>query len=337
MIIKNNTIDTIYTHTEGEPTCIIYGGINYPANTTIHEKKEFLEKDSRQIRQSLLREPRGHNDMVGVFLTPPSSKEFDAGMIWADGERFMEMCGHGTIALSMVMVTHGMVNKINKPFTQIKFETLAGTVTSSVRYEDNIAKYTEFTNVPAFVYKKNIPVNLPNYGELKADIVWGGNFFAIVKWPDSNKKIKPENSALLSEMGNLVKEQINKKLKIVHPENKKINGLYFTTFWHEPDRQDSKYKNVHVFANGKLDRSPGGTGTSAMLAYFEDRGEITKGGKLKSEGLLSSGQFEGEILDIYNDKGIKYIIPKIKGTASILGYSKWILNEDDEVSKGFVI
>ena len=109
MMRKSQFLDVIYTHTEGEPTCIIHSGISYPHGLDILGKQQYLLDNFDYIRTSLMREPRGHNDMFGVFLTPASEPGMDAGMLWIDGERFVEMCGHGTIALAMVMVSHGMV------------------------------------------------------------------------------------------------------------------------------------------------------------------------------------------------------------------------------------
>ena len=268
MMQQTNFLDVIYTHTEGEPTCIIHSGIPYPHGLDILGKRNFLINNFDYVRTALMQEPRGHHDMFGVFLTPPSQPGMDAGMLWIDGERFVEMCGHGTIALAMVMVSHRMVNGIEEPTTWINFETPAGPVKAEVQTRNGVAEWTRFQNVPAFVLAQDVPINLPGFGALKADISFGGNFFAVVKWPDADRPIVPENGKYLSEMGELVKQQINEKMTIQHPIEKHIQGLHFCTFWQAPERPDSLYRNVHVFSDGKLDRSPGGTGTSMMMATF---------------------------------------------------------------------
>ena len=104
-----DTFDVIYTHTEGEPLCIVHSGIPYPAGSSILAKRAFLEQNYDWLRKALMQEPRGHKDMFGVFLTPPSSSEFDAGLIYMDGSVYSHMCGHGTIAVSMAMVALGLV------------------------------------------------------------------------------------------------------------------------------------------------------------------------------------------------------------------------------------
>ncbi len=337
MMRPSQFIDVIYTHTEGEPTGIIHGGIIYPQGLDILGKRQFLKDNYDHVRTSIMREPRGHNDMFGVFLTPPSSPDTDGGMLWMDGERFVEMCGHGTIALGMVMVSHGMVAKIEEPITKIRLETPVGLVTLEVKVSNGAAEWTRFQNVPAFVLEQDIPVTLPGYGDTTCDIVFGGNFFAVIRWPDKERPIAPENSHLLSSLGCDVMKQINARMDVRHPTEKHMKGLHFCTFWQEPTRADSLYRNVHVFSDGKLDRSPGGTGTSMMMAYFEGRGKMKVGDTIKSEGLLGSGQFEGSLIAETKIGDKRAVVPTVKGTAKIVGYAKWLLDPADEVGKGFVV
>lgn len=333
----SNFIDCIYTHTEGEPSCIIHSGVTYPANLNILEKRSFLQKNYDHLRLSTMREPRGHKNMFGVFVTPPHEPDADAGMLWMDSERFVEMCGHGTIALSMVLASHKLVPRVEDPLTTIRYETPVGRVVAEVGFENGEAVWTRFENVPAFVLEQNIPVELPGIGSASADIAFGGNFFAIVRWPNGDRPIRPENGSMLSEMGQLVKKQINAKMKIKHPTLSHMDGLHFCTFWQDPDRPDSLYRNVHVFSDGKLDRSPGGTGTSAMMAMFEARGKMKIGQKIRSEGLLGSGQFEGELIGETRLGNQRAVRPTVKGSAHVIGYAKWLIEASDPLRDGFVI
>lgn len=330
-------LDCIYTHTEGEPTCIIHSGITYPAGLDILAKREFIRQHYDHLRLATMREPRGHKDMFGVFVTPPNEPDADAGMLWMDSERFVEMCGHGTIALSMVLASHRLVPLVEQPFTTIRYETPVGRVTAEVGFENGEAAWTRFENVPAFVLEQDIPVEIPSIGPAMADIAFGGNFFAIVRWPNGDRPIRPENGSMLSAIGQAVKAQINARMKIRHPTLGTMDGLHFCTLWQEPDRPDSLYRNVHVFSDGKLDRSPGGTGTSAMMAMFEARGVIKVGQKIRSEGLLGSGQFEGELIRETRIGDRRAVVPTVKGTASVIGYAKWLIDERDPLRDGFVI
>lgn len=332
-----DAFDVIYTHTEGEPLCIVHSGIPYPAGSSILEKRAFLEENYDWLRKALMREPRGHADMFGVFLTPPSSRDFDAGLIYIDGAEYSHMCGHGTIAVAMAMVAHGFVPRGRNGTTTIRFETTAGLVVAEVANEGDEVLWTRFENVPAYVAEQDVEIELPNYGKLKADLVWGGNYFGIIDLRGSGLVISPENGSELTRMGLIAREQLRQKLVIQHPTEGHINNLNFITFWHEPTIEGAFYKNVHVFSAGQLDRSPGGTGTSAMLAMFEARGKIGLNQPIKSEGLLGSGTFEGCIVGETTLGEFKAIRPTVKGTAGILGTARWTINRNDPVDAGFMV
>ncbi len=329
--------NVMYTHTEGEPLCIVYSGIPYPAGSSILEKRAFLEENFDWLRKALMREPRGHADMFGVFLTPPSSPEFDAGLIYIDGKEYSHMCGHGTIAVAMAMVANGLVLRSPSGLTKIRFETTAGLVVAEVKHEGDRVLWTRFENVPAYVAEQDIEIELPGYGKVKADLVWGGNYFGIIDLRDTTLRISPENGSELSRMGLIAREEIRKKVKVQHPTEEHINNLNFITFWHEPTIEGCLYKNVHVFSAGQLDRSPGGTGTSAMMAYFEKRGKMKIGEKITSEGLLGSGVFEGELLGEVMLNDFRAVRPTVKGTAGMLGTACWTINRDDPVDAGFLV
>ena len=329
--------NVIYTHTEGEPLCIIHSGIPYPAGSSILEKRVFLEENYDWLRKALMREPRGHADMFGVFLTPPSSTDFDAGLIYIDGKEYSHMCGHGTIAVAMAMVAHGMVPRSPDGLTKIRFETTAGLVVAEVAHEGDRVLWTRFENVPAYVAEQDIEIELPGYGPLKADLVWGGNYFGIIDLRGTSLRIAPENGSESSRMGLIARDAIRAKVKVQHPTEGHINNLNFVTFWHEPTIEGCLYKNVHVFSAGQLDRSPGGTGTSAMMAYFEKRGGMGLNQTIKSEGLLGSGVFEGCLLGEVQLGAFRGVRPTVKGTASILGTATWTIDRNDPVGAGFMV
>ena len=180
-------------------------------------------------------------------------------------------------------------------------------------------------------------IELPEFGEVKADIVFGGNYFAIIEWPHPKWKITPENGSFFSRLGILAKKLIREKVKLQHPTQRHITQLDFITFYHEPTNPEALYRNVHVFSDGKLDRSPGGTGTSAMMAMLEARGRLRIGQHIQSEGLLGSGTFEGCLIRETQIGNHRAVVPTIKGKANIIGYAKWLIDPNDPVGAGFVI
>jgi proline racemase len=332
-----DVFDVIYTHTEGEPLCIVHSGIPYPPGSSILEKRAFLEANYDWLRLALMREPRGHRDMFGVFLTPPSGPDADAGLIYIDGTQYSHMCGHGTIAVAMAMVAFGLVRRSEGGTTTIRFETTAGLVVAEVASEGDEVHWTRFENVPAYVAAQDVPVEVPGFGEAKADIVWGGNYFGIVDLRGLKLRIGPENGTLLSQVGVAVREQLRGKVAIQHPSARHINNFNFVTLWHEPTLNGALYKNVHVFSAGQLDRSPGGTGTSAMMAMFEARGAIGLHQPIRSEGLLGSGTFEGELIGETRLNGVRAVRPTVKGTASVLGTARWMIDRNDPIGAGFLV
>jgi proline racemase len=335
-MLKTRFIDVIYTHTEGEPTCIVHAGVPYPHGTDILGKRRYLETRYDWLRRALMQEPRGHRDMFGVFVTPPSGPDADAGMIWMDGEHFMHMCGHGTIGLSMAMVACGLTPATESP-TRIRYETTAGPVTAEVSHAGGRVEWCRFENVPAFVAEQDVPVDLPDFGRVTADVVFGGNYFGIIKWDRSRLPICPENGSRFSRLGVIARDQLRRKVSLRHPTQSHITELDLVTFYHEATRPGAFYRCVHVFGDGQMDRSPGGTGTSAMMAMFEARGQLEIGQRIRSEGLLGSGTFEGELVREISLDGTRAVVPTIKGTANIVGYAKWLIDPDDPVGAGFVV
>lgn len=331
----NNYLDVIYTHTEGAPTAIIHSGITYPVGSDILAKRLFLETQFDWMRRAIMLEPRGHRDMYGVFLTPPSSPDADAGMIWIDSTGFMNMCGHGTIGVAMAMVANGLVPAVS-PVTTIRLETTVGLVEAEVEVRDGEALSCKFRNVPAFCLELDVPVDLGEFGEGRADIAFGGNFFGLVRWNSEHAKIDPANTHIFRRIGREVKKELNARGGIVHPVHKHINHIDVVTFYHEPDLRDATYRNVHVFADGQIGRSPGGTGVSAMMAMYEARGEISINGRVKAEGPLG-GIFEGELLGEEKLGEQRALHSTVKGKANIYGFAKWQLDESDPVGAGFLM
>jgi proline racemase len=333
---KNRFVDVIYTHTEGEPTCIVHGGISYPFGGDILDKRRFLESHYDWLRRALMREPRGHRDMFGVFVTPPSAPDADAGMIWMDGEQYLHMCGHGTIGLSMALVAGGLMPVDGSP-ARIRYETTAGPVTAEVAHSDGAVEWCRFENVPAFVAEPDVPVELPEFGTVRADVTFGGNYFGLIQWDRARLPICPENGSRFSRLGAIARQQLREKLRLQHPTQPHITQLDLVTFYHEPTRPEARYRCVHVFSDGKMDRSPGGTGTSAMMAMLEARGQLKVGQPIQAEGLLGSGTFEGELVRETRLGGQRAVVPTVKGKANIVGYAKWLFEPADAVGAGFVI
>lgn len=331
----SKSIHAIDSHTAGEATRIVVGGIPNIKGSTMPEKKQWLEDNLDYLRTAIMLEPRGHNDMFGSIITQPTLPEADFGIIFMDGGGYLNMCGHGTIGAMTAAVETGMV-EVKEPVTHVVQEAPAGIVTGDVFVENGKAKKVAFQNVPSFLYKKDQEVELEGYGKIKFDISFGGSFFAIVKADQIGVEILPENAGILNTVGMKLRDVINAEIEIQHPLLAHINTVDLIEWWSETDTEGATLKNCVVFGQGQVDRSPCGTGTSAKLATLYSRGEFKMGDKFYYESILGT-IFEGEIVETTKVGDYEAVIPQISGSAYITGFNHFVIDEEDPVKHGFVL
>lgn len=331
----NRSIHAIDSHTAGEATRIIVGGIPNIVGNSMPEKKQWLEDNLDYLRTATMLEPRGHNDMFGSIVTQPTNPEADYGIIFMDGGGYLNMCGHGTIGAMTVAVETGMV-EVHEPITHIVQEAPAGIIKGEVSVENGKAKKVSFENVPAFLYKEDQEVELPGYGKIKFDISFGGSFFAIVKVDQIGVEIVPENADTLNRLGMQLRDIINAEIPVQHPEMPYIHTVDLIEWWSETDTPGATLKNCVVFGQGQVDRSPCGTGTSAKLATLYAKGKFKMGEKFVYESILGT-VFEGEIVGTAKVDTFDAVIPKISGSAYITGFNHFVIDETDPVKHGFIL
>ena len=331
----SRSIHAVDSHTAGEATRVVIGGIPNIPGKNMPEKKEYLEKNLDYLRTAIMLEPRGHNDMFGSILTQPTVDEADYGIIFMDGGGYLNMCGHGTIGAMSVAVETGIV-EVKEPVTHIVQEAPAGIVRGEVEVEEGHAKKVTFTNVPAFLYKENQEVELPGYGKIKFDIAFGGSFFAIVKVDQIGVPIEPKNAQVLNKVGMELRAIINKEIPVQHPELSHINTVDLIEWWSETDNPDATLKNCVVFGQGQVDRSPCGTGTSAKMATLYARGELKKDEEFVYESILGT-LFYGKVIDEAKVGDLDAVIPQVSGAAWITGFNHFVIDETDPLKHGFVL
>ncbi|MDR1773523.1 MAG: proline racemase [Clostridioides sp.] len=328
-------IQAIDSHTAGEAARIVVGGIPNIKGNTMAEKKQYLEDHYDHIRTGIMLEPRGHNDMFGAVMTAPCNQEADYGIIFMDGGGYLNMCGHNTIAAMAVAVETGMV-EVTEPITKVVQETPAGMVRGEVTVVDGKAKSVSFCNVPAFLYKENQEVEMPELGTVKFDIAFGGSFFAIVHASQFKMEILPENAGQLTKLAMKLRDIINEKIEIQHPTLAHIKTVDLIEIYDKPTHPEATYKNVVIFGQGQVDRSPCGTGTSAKLATLHAKGELKVGEKFVYESILGT-LFYGEIVEETKEGEFDAVIPKITGSAYITGFNNFMFDDEDPVKYGFIL
>ena len=331
----SRTIQAIDSHTAGEATRIVVGGIPNIKGNTMPEKKQYLEDHLDHIRTAIMLEPRGHNDMFGSVMTQPCDPDADFGIIFMDGGGYLNMCGHGSIGAMTVAVETGVV-PMEEPVTKVVMEAPAGIIKGDVKVENGKVQSVSIFNVPAFLYKKDQEVELPGVGKVKFDISFGGSFFAIVHASQLGLKIEPKNAAKLTDMAMELRDRINREIEIQHPTLEHIKTVDLVEIWDEPTNEKATYKNVVIFGQGQVDRSPCGTGTSAKLATLHARGELKEGEKFVYESILGT-LFEGEIVGTTKVGEFDAVLPKITGSAYMTGFNNFLIDEDDPVKYGFIL
>ncbi|RQD72270.1 MAG: proline racemase [Tindallia sp. MSAO_Bac2] len=329
------SIHTIDSHTMGEPTRIVVGGIPKIPGTCMAEKKTYLENNLDYVRTSLMHEPRGHNDMFGSIITASTDEEADFGIIFMDGGGYLNMCGHGSIGAASVAVQSGMVH-VEEPYTNLVMESPAGLIKAKVRVEDGKAKEISITNVPSFLYKENVEIHVPEIGDIKMDIAFGGSFFAIIDAKELGLKVEVTESDRLLKLGLQIRDIINHTIEVQHPEQKHIKTVDLVEIFDEPTHEDADYKNVVVFGQGQLDRSPCGTGTSAKMATLHAKGKLEAGENFVYESITGT-MFKGVILEKTKVGEFDAVIPEITGSAYITGFNHFVIDPEDPLKHGFAL
>jgi proline racemase len=329
------SIHAIDSHTMGEPTRIVTGGIPGIPGATMADKKAYLEKEMDHLRTAIMLEPRGHNDMFGSIITAPINEGADFGIIFMDGGGYLNMCGHGSIGAITAAIETGMVEMV-EPITKVGMDTPAGLVTAEAKVENGKVQEVSIVNVPAFLYKQDLEVEMPNVGKIKFDISFGGSFFAIVHADQFGLRVEPNNANKLKELGLELRDIINREIEIQHPTLSHINTVDLVEIYDAPTHPDATYKNVVIFGQGQVDRSPCGTGTSAKLATLYSKGELKEGEDFVYESILGT-LFKGKILGTGKLEEYTTVTPEITGAAYITGFNHFVIDPDDPVKYGFVL
>jgi 4-hydroxyproline epimerase len=304
-------IRVIDSHTAGEPTRVVLHGFPDLGKGTMAERLEIFRRDFDHLRNAIVNEPRGHSAIVGALLCEPSDKTCDAGVIFFNNVGFLKMCGHGTIGL---VKTLEFLGKISVGKTRI--ETPVGIVEADLDADG----FVTITNVPSYRYAKQVEVEVENYGKVRGDIAWGGNWFFLIE--EHPFELKIGNLQRLTEWTAKVRFALSKN-GFTGANGQEIDHI---EIFSKTNSADSR--NFVLCPGIEYDRSPCGTGTSAKLACLYEDGKIKEGETWRQESIIGS-VFEGKVT-IADGK----IIPQIRGNAFITADNELILDENDPFRYG---
>lgn len=330
-----NHLQVVDSHTMGEPTRVVVGGLPKIPGNSMAEKKEYMEEKMDHIRTFAMYEPRGHSDMFGAFLVEPTNPKADLGVIFMDAGGYLNMCCHGSIGVATVAVETGIV-EAKEPYTDIFMDAPAGLIKARIKVENGQAKEVSITNVPSFLYKEDVKINVPKVGEVTLDISFGGSFFAIIDVKELNTKVEPKNIQKLTELGLSIRDIINREIEIKHPEKEHIKTVDLVEIYDEPTNPSADFKNVVIFGQGQFDRSPCGTGTSAKIATLYAKGKLGIGEEFIYESITGT-MFKGRVLEETTVGKYNGVVPEVTGSAYITGYNKLVVQPDDPFKYGFLV
>jgi trans-L-3-hydroxyproline dehydratase len=330
-----NKITTIDSHTAGEPLRIVTSGLPMLKGTTILEIRRYIQQNHDYIRKVLMWEPRGHADMYGCIITPPVTREADFGVIFMHNEGYSTMCGHGIIAVTKVAIETGLIQK-KEPKISIKIDTPAGLIKANAILKNGVVEYISFINVPSFVVELDAKIDIDRIGSVKFDLAYGGAYYSYIQAQDLGLTCSVKDLDKLIWFGRKIKKAISESTDIKHPLSKELSYLYGTIFIDRPQDKESHSRNVCIFADGEIDRSPTGTGISGRLAIHHARKELGLGESLIVESIIGS-KFSGKILDKIKFGEYNAIIPEVTGTAYITGKHEFYLDVNDGNTKSFML
>ncbi|MFC6951853.1 proline racemase family protein [Halorubellus litoreus] len=327
-------IETVDAHAAGEPLRVVVDGFPDLDGDTILARRRDAVANHDDLRTALMLEPRGHRDMYGALLTEPTSADGDVGVLFAHNDGYSTMCGHGIVALGVVLVETGMVDA-TPPTETIGFDTPAGLVTATVEVEaDSRVAAVSFENVPSFAHALDETVDVPGYGEVTVDVAYGGAFYAYCDADRFDLSLTTADADAIERAGMAVKRAVADAVDLHHPKNDDLEYVYGTIFRGPAHGDDADSRNVCVFADGQIDRSPTGTGVSGRLAIQHARGALDVGDPLVVESILGT-TFTGEIVTTTTVGDVDAVVPRVTGSAHVTGRSEFVRDPTDPLRDGF--
>jgi proline racemase/trans-L-3-hydroxyproline dehydratase len=306
-------IRTVDYHTGGEPFRIVVGGVEPLRGATLLEKRRDAAERLDWVRQLLVYEPRGHADMYGCHVVPPNDGGADLGVVFFHNAGYSTACGHGTIALVTWAIETGVV-----PGPRVVVDVPSGRLETWARVEEGRVRSVRFRNVPAFVWGRGLQA-----AGREVDVAFGGAFYASCR-----ERVEPSELPRLIQLGRGIKRDLEAQDEFVHPDEPELRDVYGVIFWQDEEGEPFTQRNVTVFADGEVDRSPCGSGTSARLALLD----LPVGEELRHLSIVGS-EFRARVVEQV-DGGV---ITEVEGSAYRTGSAEFALDPDDPLGTGFLL
>lgn len=319
------TITVTDYHTGGEPFRIVTGGVPPLAGATVLERRRHAAEHLDHVRRLLVFEPRGHADMYGGHVVPPDDDGADLGVVFFHNAGYSTACGHGTIALVTWALDEGIVER-REGENRVVVDVPSGRLETVATVTGGRVASVRFRNVPSFVWARGLEAA----GRV-VDIAFGGAFYASLE-----ERVAPAELPRLIELGRAIKRELEAAHAIVHPLEPELRDVYGVIFWQEEAGEPLTQRNVTVFADGEVDRSPCGSGTSARLTLLEADRHLARGAELRHLSIVGSA-FRGRVVGDADVAGTPAVVTEVEGRAFRTGSAVFGLDPDDPLGEGFLL
>jgi proline racemase len=331
-------VTTVDYHTGGEPFRIVTDGIPPLDGTTVLERRRWARAHLDDVRRLLVNEPRGHADMYGCFVTPPNDDGADLGVVFFHNEGYSTACGHGTIALVTWAIESGRV-----PGPEVVVDVPSGRVRCQAAIgEADRVEAVRFENVPSFAVACDVPVTTSR-GDLRLDVGFGGAFYGALDVRSIGLRVEPGALPELIALQRELRPALERVVDVTHPTESELHGIYGVIFWERLSGAGDaagaggpEERNVTVFADGEVDRSPCGSGTSARLAILHARGEIAVDESFVNRSIVDS-VFDAAVSGMTTVAGGPAVDTWVGGSAFRTGEHTFTLDERDPLGSGFLL
>jgi proline racemase len=318
-------IQTVDYHTAGEPFRIVTGGVEPPRGATILEKRRDAHERLDHVRRLLVHEPRGHADMYGCHVVEPNDAGADLGVVFFHNAGYSTACGHGTIALVTWALDEGVLAR-EEGENHVVVDVPSGRLDTWAQVEDGRVRSVRFRNVPTFVWAEGVEV-----AERAVDVAFGGAFYASLE-----ERVEPGELPRLIELGRRLKHELEGWQEFVHPLEPELRDVYGVIFWQEEGEDPLTQRNVTVFADGEVDRSPCGSGTSARLALLHRSGRLREREELVHRSIVGT-EFRARVVGETEVAGVPAVLTEVEGSAFRTGEHAFTLDPHDLLGDGFLL
>jgi 4-hydroxyproline epimerase len=330
--MARHTFFCIDGHTCGNPVRLVAGGGPLLRGATMLERRAHFLAEFDWIRRALMFEPRGHDIMSGSILYPPTRDDCDIAILFIETSGCLPMCGHGTIGTVTAMIEHGLVSPRSPGI--VKLDTPAGLVTAEYRQQGAHVEEVRLTNVAAFVHSRGLVAHVEGLGEVRVDVAYGGNFYAIIEPQPAFADLGDVSVGELLAWSPRLRTALNAAYEFHHPERPEICGLSHILWTGKPTQAGATARNAVFYGDNAIDRSPCGTGTSARMAHWAAAGRLKVGEDFVHESIIGS-LFRGRIEAQTRVGDYPAIIPSVAGWARVTGLNSIFVDDRDPFAHGF--